>query len=221
MTDPTAIHAHLSSLTTALNALTTALAPLLATAPAALARDLPARDAARLHILAAYAPESLLFNAVRLADAGGGSSGGNDGGGGDGRAGGAKGHAVVGELRRVKTYAAKLRDAEARAKGPAMRLDRDAARRFVKAGIASDRETAAAAAEQPAEPAAARKRGVEAPGGDSSPRNKKQRQEDRRRGGVFELLLIKFWTKFRRPQHPPEIAQTAERTKRGIPSACE
>jgi exosome complex protein LRP1 len=193
MTDPTAIHAHLSTLTASLDALTAALAPLLATPPAALAADLPPRDAARLHILAAYAPESLLFNAMRLAAAAGGQGDEEEGG-----ADAAKKHPVVAELQRVRKYAARLRDAEAAQRGPAMRVDAAAAKRFVRAGIGpspaaaekGDRGGRAKAGAEEASAGAAGKRDAEGRGAgdggaDGSPGSKKQRKEERRGRGAF------------------------------------
>jgi exosome complex protein LRP1 len=133
MADSTALHGHLTALTSALDDLTTALAPLLSSPPpalSALAASLPARDTARLHVLSAYALETLLFNALRLSGAD------------------AKAHPVFRELARVRHYAAKIKEAEdkkaGRAAGPAVRVDREAARRVVRAGIG-----AAAAAAPP------------------------------------------------------------------------
>jgi hypothetical protein len=180
MADPPAIHDRLAALTTALDALTDSLAPLLTTPPATLARDLPARDAARLHILAAYAPESLLFNAVRLAAAG---ATGGGGGAPPEDPDEVRRHPVVEELGRVRQYAARLRDAEAVQRGPAMRVDREAVARFVKAGVAS----APAEEDVPGEAqtgAGAVKRGSEG-GEDESPRGKRLRKGDRRTGGMF------------------------------------
>jgi exosome complex protein LRP1 len=198
MADSTNIHAHLATLSTALDALTTALAPLLTTPPTTLAATLPPRDAARLHVLAVYAPESLLFNAVRLAAAAGAAAEEED----------PKRHPVVGELARVHRYAARLRDADAVRRGPALRVDREAARRFVRAGIApppkEDEEkemekTAVEPAEEaPSRPGAA-KRGLGREEGvgagatgeeDAGGKKKKRRKDDRRDGGTYSMG---FW----------------------------
>lgn len=108
--------------------LETALSPLLKTALSASTSKLPLLDKAKLYVLATYAIESLLFSALRL--------NGVD----------AKTHPVFQELSRVKEYFAKIKIAET---GPMKRtaaLDKDAAGRFIKAGLAGndrfDRERA-------------------------------------------------------------------------------
>jgi hypothetical protein len=217
MADPTPVHARLSALAAALDALAAALAPLFATPPSTLARDLPPRDAARLHILAAYAPESLLFNAVRLAAAGaaGGAAPAAD-------ADEVRKHPVVAELQRVRGYSARLRDAEAVQRGPALRVDREAAARFVRAGISAPPEqegreaSKGAAGEAPAGAGAAKRGGEEIKDGEGgSPRGKKQRRDERRDGGTFietgQSRLISY-----RSESTPQIEKTAKGTEGGV-----
>lgn len=81
---------------------------------------IPLLDKAKLHVLAAYAIESIIFSYLRL--------NGVD----------AKEHAVFRELTRVKEYFAKIKSAEA---GPAQRnttLDKDAAARFIRQGLSGN-----------------------------------------------------------------------------------
>nr|POE90191.1 exosome complex protein [Quercus suber] len=96
------------------------LAPLTSKALATSTSKLPLLDKAKLYILATYSIESLLFSALRLS--------GVD----------AKTHPVFQELNRVKEYFAKVKLAET---GPAKRttaLDKDAAGRFIKAGLSGN-----------------------------------------------------------------------------------
>ncbi|KAJ4286761.1 hypothetical protein N0V90_013013 [Kalmusia sp. IMI 367209] len=108
--------------------LTTALDPLLSTPLPTLTRTLPTLDKAKLHILAAYTLESLLFSALQ-------ASGAN-----------AKEHRVFAELARLKNYFAKIKAAEAAGEKPTSRLDKGAAERFIRHGLAGneryDRERA-------------------------------------------------------------------------------
>jgi len=112
-----------------LASLTTALAPLLSTPLSELATTLTVADKARLHVLATYALDSLLFSYLRLQGAD------------------TKNHAVMSELARVRQYVAKIKAAESPAERP-MALDRSAAERFIKAGLAGNDRYDADRAEQ-------------------------------------------------------------------------
>ncbi|KAF1365616.1 hypothetical protein EJ07DRAFT_51352, partial [Lizonia empirigonia] len=79
--------------------------------------SLPLLEKAKLHVLAAYAIESVLFSTLQAA--------GFD----------AKAHALFAELARLKTYFGKIKDAEERAAGPTRTLDVGAAQRFVRHGL--------------------------------------------------------------------------------------
>lgn len=103
-----------------LDDLETSLTPLLNQALSTTTSRLPLLDKAKICILAAYAIESLLFSYLRL--------NGVD----------AKEHAVFKELTRVKAYFEKVKQAEL---GPSTRpttLDKAAASRFVKHGLAGN-----------------------------------------------------------------------------------
>lgn len=107
-------------LTSNVDDLEESLAPLLKTALSHSTSKLPLLDKAKLYVLATYALESILFSSLRL--------NGVD----------AKSHPVFQELARVKEYFAKIKTAET---GPAKRsttLDKDAANRFIKHGLAGN-----------------------------------------------------------------------------------
>lgn len=121
----------LEDLTQNIDTLTTALQPLLAQALSASTSRLPLLDKAKLYILTTYALESILFSYVRLHGVS------------------AKSHPVYLELNRVKEYFSKIKTAEEIGAGGSSRksgLDKDAAGRFIKAGLAGnekyDRERA-------------------------------------------------------------------------------
>lgn len=99
------------------------LLPILTAGPLSTATStLPLLDKAKLYVLATYALESILFSYLRL-------NGVN-----------AKEHDVFKELARVKEYFSKIAFAEGRGKGAAQpRLDKGAASRFVKAGLAGNK----------------------------------------------------------------------------------
>jgi len=97
--------------------LETSLAPLLTNPLSTTASTLPLLDKAKLHILATYTLESLLFSALRL--------NGID----------AKSHPVFAELSRVKEYFAKIKAAEGAGQKRKLVVDKDAAGRMVKAGV--------------------------------------------------------------------------------------
>jgi exosome complex protein LRP1 len=98
------------------------IAPLISAGPLSTASSkLPLLDKAKLYVLATYALESILFSYLRL--------NGVD----------AKEHDVFKELARVKEYFSKIATAEGRGKGAAQpRLDKGAAGRFIKAGLAGN-----------------------------------------------------------------------------------
>lgn len=105
--------------------LTTALSPLLSSPLHTLTATLPTLDKAKLHILTAYALESLLFQALQ-------ASGAN-----------AKSHPIFAELARLKTYFAKVKTAEQAGEGkgapaPTTKLDKGAAARFIRHGLAGN-----------------------------------------------------------------------------------
>lgn len=120
------------------------LSPLLNAALSASTSKLPLLDKAKLYILATYALDSVLFSYVRL-------------NGGD-----VKTHPVAQEIARVRTYFQKIKEAET---GPAQRsstLDKDAAARFIKHGLAgNDRYDAARAERMAAEKAGAKRKADE------------------------------------------------------------
>ena len=104
-------------------------APLLNTALSTSTSKLPLLDKAKLHVLATYAVESILFSALRL--------NGVD----------AKSHPVFKELNRVKEYFAKIKNAETAGQKRTTTVDRDAAGRVIRHGRAGneryDRDRAA------------------------------------------------------------------------------
>jgi len=119
----------LNDLDDSLATLTTTLAPLLTTPLSDLATTLTVADKARLHVLATYALDSLLFSYLRLQ--------GTD----------TKGHAIMTELTRVHQYFAKIKGAEPAPERP-MALNTSAAERFIKAGLAGNDKYDADRAEQ-------------------------------------------------------------------------
>ena len=96
------------------------LAPILNTTLSASTSKLPLLDKAKLYVLATYAIESLLFSYLRL--------NGID----------AKNHPIFQELTRVKHYFDKLKTAELGPTKPTSKLDKNAAGRFIKAGLAGN-----------------------------------------------------------------------------------
>lgn len=116
------LHDLVSDLSTNITTLETALTPLTRTSLPTTSSKLPLLDKAKLHVLATYALESILFNSLRL--------NGTD----------AKAHPVFPELNRVKEYFGKIKAAEGKGvKGPTARVDREAVGRFVKAGLAGNK----------------------------------------------------------------------------------
>lgn len=114
------LHPQIDDLQESLQNLEQTLLPILTAGPLSTATStLPLLDKAKLYVLATYALESILFSYLRL--------NGVD----------AKEHEVYKELARVKEYFSKIAFAEGRGKGAAQpRLDKGAAGRFVKAGLA-------------------------------------------------------------------------------------
>ncbi|TKA71118.1 hypothetical protein B0A49_03117 [Cryomyces minteri] len=105
------------------------LAPLLKQALSATTSTLPLLDKAKLYVLTTYAIDSILFNYLRLNGAD------------------AKKHPVFTEITRVKQYFEKIKLAETAGIKRDFTLDKGAAGRFVKHGLAGnekyDRERAA------------------------------------------------------------------------------
>ena len=96
------------------------LAPLLNATLSSSTSKLPLLDKAKLYVLATYAIDSVLFSYLRL-------NGQN-----------VKDHPVVQEIMRVRSYFNKIKEVEA---GPVQRnttLDKDAAARFIKHGLAGN-----------------------------------------------------------------------------------
>lgn len=106
------------------------LAPLLNTALAASTSKLPLLDKAKLYTLVTYAIESILFSYLRL--------NGVD----------AKSHPVFNELTRVKQYFEKIKVAETSHVKRNTTLDKAAAGRFIKHGLAGNDEYDRKRAEQ-------------------------------------------------------------------------
>ncbi|KAK0251225.1 hypothetical protein LTR29_007543 [Friedmanniomyces endolithicus] len=120
-----------------------ALAPLLETALSASTSKLPLLDKAKLYVLVTYAIESILFSALRL--------NGVD----------AKEHPVFQELNRVKEYFAKIKTAEAAGAKRSTVVNREAAGRIIKHGLAGNERYDRERAERGARERAGAKRKLE------------------------------------------------------------
>lgn len=96
-----------------------ALEPLLRSPLLTTASSLPLLDKAKLYVLYSYAVESILFSTLQ-------ASGAN-----------AKEHPVFAELARLKGYFGKIKNAESGPE-PKTRIDKDAAARFIKHGLAGN-----------------------------------------------------------------------------------
>lgn len=96
------------------------LSPLLTKPLATTASTLPLLDKAKLHIQTTYAIESLLFSSLLI-------SGVN-----------AKEHPIFTELSRLRSYFKKIKDVEEGLVGPKARVDKEAAARFIKHGLAGN-----------------------------------------------------------------------------------
>ncbi|KAJ6032313.1 hypothetical protein N7540_003045 [Penicillium herquei] len=97
-----------------------ALEPFLGKSLVGVSKNLPVMDKAKLHVLVTYTLESLIFSYLRLH--------GVD----------AKNHPVFQELTRVKQYFEKIKSLEAEPEKRSMTLDKDAASRFIKHGLAGN-----------------------------------------------------------------------------------
>jgi exosome complex protein LRP1 len=107
-------------MTASIDDLEASLAPLLNASLSSSTSKLPLLDKAKLYVLATYAIDSVLFSYLRL-------NGQN-----------VKDHPVVQEIMRVRSYFNKIKEVEA---GPVQRnttLDKDAAARFIKHGLAGN-----------------------------------------------------------------------------------
>lgn len=96
------------------------LNPLLSKPLSTTASTLPLLDKAKLHILTTYAIESLLFSSLLV-------SGTN-----------AKEHAIFGELSRLRSYFGKIQAAEEGGQGKRVGVDKEAAARFIRHGLAGN-----------------------------------------------------------------------------------
>ncbi|OBT56307.1 hypothetical protein VE04_02060 [Pseudogymnoascus sp. 24MN13] len=121
--DPTAtdILALLEQLHEEIDDLEDSLAPVLETGISDTASKLPLLDKAKLYVLVTYAVESILFSYLRLNGVK------------------AREHPVFLELTRVKQYFDKLKEAEnPTPKQPGLALDKNAAGRFIRAGLSGN-----------------------------------------------------------------------------------
>ncbi|KAJ9641359.1 hypothetical protein H2199_005329 [Coniosporium tulheliwenetii] len=178
--DTTTLAPLLSSLSSSIDDLEDALHPLLQTPLSQTASKLPLLDKAKLHVLTTYAIESLLFSYLSL-------NGVN-----------AKNHPIFAEIMRVKQYNEKIKLAEAGPGAAANRtqmLDKGAAQRFVRAGLAGnerfDRERAERQVRLQAEMASRKRKAEEieevaeeeqeegSEDGELEPEAEKMEQEDR------------------------------------------
>ncbi|OOF98583.1 hypothetical protein ASPCADRAFT_402938 [Aspergillus carbonarius ITEM 5010] len=97
-----------------------ALKPILESSVVATSKKLPVMDKAKFHVLVTYALESLIFSYLRLHGVN------------------AKEHAVFRELIRVKQYFAKITALETEPEKRTLTLDKQAASRFIKHGLAGN-----------------------------------------------------------------------------------
>lgn len=124
--------------------LESSLSPLLNSAISASTSKLPLLDKAKLYVLATYALDSVLFSYLRLNGAD------------------VKSHPVAQEIARVRTYFQKIKEAETVPAQRSTTLDKDAAARFIKHGLAgNDRYDAARAERMAAEKAGAKRKADE------------------------------------------------------------
>ncbi|KAL4894166.1 Sas10/Utp3/C1D family-domain-containing protein [Aspergillus ambiguus] len=96
------------------------LAPILNSSLTETSKKLPVLDKAKFHVLVTYALESLIFSYLRLHGVN------------------AKEHPVFRELTRVKQYFAKIKALETEPEQRTMKLDKEAAGRFIKHGLAGN-----------------------------------------------------------------------------------
>ncbi|KAL1634596.1 hypothetical protein SLS56_002290 [Neofusicoccum ribis] len=118
--DTTDLHPQVEALADNIDDLEEALGPLLQTALSAHASKLPLLDKAKLYTLVTYAIESILFSYLSLNGVK------------------AKEHAVFTELVRVRQYFQKIKQVEDAPIRPNQTLDKAAATRFIKAGLAGN-----------------------------------------------------------------------------------
>ena len=130
-------------LTSNIDDLEEAVAPLLRRPLSHSTSKLPLLDKAKLYVLATYAIESILFSCLRL--------NGVD----------AKSHPVFQELSRVKEYFAKIKTAETAGTMRSTTLDKEAASRFIKHGLAGNEKYDRQRAERLAREKAGAKRKLE------------------------------------------------------------
>ncbi|GFF27137.1 nuclear nucleic acid-binding protein C1D [Aspergillus udagawae] len=96
------------------------LKPILESPVSETSKKLPVLDKAKFHVLVTYALESLIFSYLRLHGVN------------------AKEHPVFRELTRVKQYFGKIQALEAEPEQRTMTLDKEAAGRFIKHGLAGN-----------------------------------------------------------------------------------
>lgn len=139
------IHPLIDDLASNIDDLEQTLAPLLKSPLSHQTSKLPLLDQAKLYVLATYAIESLLFSSLRL--------NGVD----------AKAHPVFQELSRVKEYFSKIKTAENAGAGSKrnVSLDKEAAGRFIKAGLSGNEKYDRERAEQKEKEKAGAKRKLE------------------------------------------------------------
>ncbi|KAF2184817.1 hypothetical protein K469DRAFT_666166 [Zopfia rhizophila CBS 207.26] len=118
--DPINLHPQIEDLEANIDELEEALEPLLENPLLDIASKLPLLDKAKLYVLTTYAIESALFSTLQL-------SGIN-----------AKEHAVFQELARLKGYFGKVKTAELGPQEPKTKLNKGAAARFIKHGLAGN-----------------------------------------------------------------------------------
>jgi exosome complex protein LRP1 len=119
MDPPTDLPDLLEDLEVNIDELEVLINPLLSKPLATTASTLPLLDKAKLHILTTYAIESLLFSSLLV-------SGTN-----------AKEHAIFAELSRLRSYFGKIKAAE-EGEGKRVGVDKEAAARFIKHGLAGN-----------------------------------------------------------------------------------
>lgn len=146
---------HLDSLSSNITALESALHPLLSQPLSSSTSKLPLLDKAKLYVLSTYALESILFSSLRLngvevAD-----------------------HPIKAELNRVKEYFSKIKSAEEVGAGGrslgAGRLEKEAAGRFIKHGLAGNEKYDRERKERTERERAGAKRKLEAMNANSGP----------------------------------------------------
>ena len=142
--DPEDVQSLVEDLEGNIDDLESALAPIVKTALSASTSKLPLLDKAKLYVLATYSIESILFSALRL------------------RGVDAKAHPVFQELSRVKEYFEKIKAAEGAGTKRSTQVDKDAAGRFIKHGLAGNEKYDKERAERVEREKAGAKRKLEA-----------------------------------------------------------